>query len=515
MSKEDKEMIENENSSLCVSALQLPYDHRSLDVLRNYISSVFDMLSASSKDKHIFSLAGEEVLSFVLLNHVSPFDNELIMVKYSFSRESEVKFEFQYMGIPIREERVASFEKENASEENLDKLWYHLVESMMDKFQFINLGNDGWRIIFSKKIEGEYHARRTLREITPEESQKKNISDVSYRFSVPTDADALVELTHKTYAYSFPEPEFYFSEHLSSAIRDKTIVSVVAELNGEILGHTGVVHHSNYPRCAEIGMLMVNPEYQGTRLTFYLSKKFQELIQHNNKYQKDVFTTISTTAHKISQHMVMKMAKLYPVMIMLSACPSANYDNTSKRKKGKRETFVFGVALLYESESTIYLPEIHHSVMNVLFEQLGATVRLSDQEIVEYTGDTNITIDRFDLSYSANIVLNSCAKEWTEIVRKSIYALRCEGVETIIIMVPAWKPLPKNLRKEMKKLNAFFTGVPIFEQDKWHLAYVALDAEIVDFDAIHIYNQGAKDLLDHIKCECGFVLGDVKLGTEE
>lgn len=507
--------MEKNREELCKSILHLPYDLRSLKMLKSFISDTLDITTITPNDKDNFFLAAEEVFSFVLFNHISPSEDELIKVQFSFSSDSEVEYEFQYMGTPIRPDEIATFEKENVSDDNLDKLWYYLVESIMDKVEFINLGNDGWQIKFSKKIDGAFYTRQLPEDLQAEETIRKDISDVNYRLSIPSDANALVELTHKTYAYTFAEPEFYFSEHLASAIEEKSIVSIVGELNGEILGHVGLAYHSTYPDSAEIGMLMVNPEYQRTRLTFVLSKKFQELIINKKEYQKNIFTTVSTTAHKASQHMIIKLAQLYPIMLMISACPKADYDKNSPQNIAKREALVFGIQLLYQSATTIYLPKIHHDIMAPLFEQLNANITLSCQEEEENSLETKISIERFDLSYSANIIIESCSNSWTETIRKNIYALRSEGIKTINIMIPAWKPLPQDIREKMKLLNAFFVGTPIFTKDKWYIAYVALDSEIVNFDEIEIYNPAAQDLLYHIEDEYDYVLNNSTIGVIE
>ncbi|MCK5529151.1 MAG: hypothetical protein KAI74_05670, partial [Kiritimatiellae bacterium] len=262
-------------------------------------------------------------------------------------------------------------------------------------------------------------------------------------------------------------------------------------------------------------MLMVSPEYRQTRLTFILSKKFKELILNKEEYRKNIFTTVSTTDHTASQHMIQKLASLYPAMLMISACPRADYEKNSELTHSKREALVFGIRLTYESESTIYLPEIHHPVMTALFEQLNANLTLSDLEELTYAEETKISIEPFELSYSANIIVESFSDTWVDVLRKKIYELRCSSIKTVNIMVPAWNPLPQNIRANMKTLNAFFTGVPIFAKDKWYIAYVCLDSEIVDFEEIKIYSQEAQELLTHIQGEYEYVFGKITAGSDK
>ncbi len=496
-----------ETDNICRGILQLPYDIRSLNVLRVFISESLGILNVSVNQIETFLLAAEEIGSYIIFNHISPADDELITAKYQLLPDSVLEFEFHYMGNPIRKDEVATYKQSDSSDDNLDKLWYHLVKNIADDVKLINLGNDGWRIIFNKRIEGACYIRHSPQELNENDAKRKDLSDISYRLSVPADAAALVELTHKTYAYTFAEPEFYYSEHLTEAIKNKSIVSVVAELNGEILGHVGLANHSEYPNCAEIGMLMVNPEYRQTRLTFILSKQMQKLVLNKKEYQKDIFTTVSTTAHTASQHMIEKLADLHPIMIMISACPRADYERDHQKNISKREALVFGIKLTYKSEATIYLPAVHQPIMAALFRQLDTHPTLVDQEIETYSSETKTSTERFDLSFSANIILESCSDNWVEVLRRSIYHLRSEGIQTINILVPAWKPLPPDIRENMKTLNALFTGMPVFAKDRWYIAYVSLDSEIMNFDEIKIYNPGAKDLLDHIKDEYEFVLG--------
>jgi hypothetical protein len=67
----------------------------------------------------------------------------------------------------------------------------------------------------------------------------------------------------------------------------------------------------------------------------------------------------------------------------------------------------------------------------------------------------------------------------------------------------------------MKLLNAIFVGTPIFAKDKWYIAYVALDSEIINFNEIEIYNPAAQDLLSHIKDEYEYVFNNSTIGVIE
>jgi hypothetical protein len=352
-------------------------------------------------------------------------------------------------------------------------------------------------------------------EVQSEAVVRKDIGSAIYRRSQPNDAAALVELTHKTYAYTFAEPEFYYSERLAEAIKNESIASVVAEHNGAVVAHIGLAYHSAYPNCAEVGMLMINPEYRQTRLSFILSKKFIELIFDKSRFRRNIFTSVATTAHKTSQHMIIKLGSIYPIMIMISACPRADYENSLQKNRPEREALVFGIKLNYESECTVYLSSEHHLIMSVLLDQLNANVNLLDQEAESYAAETRISLERFDLSFSANIILERYSDNWVEVLRNNLYVLRNKGIRTVNIMVPAWKVLPPDIRANMKTLNAFFTGMPVFEKDKWYVAYTSLDSEILKFDEIEIYNPATQDLLGHIKDEYEYVLGAAATKSDE
>jgi hypothetical protein len=149
----------SDNQNECRGVLQLPYDIRSLNVLRAFITESLGILNIPAADIESFLLASEEIGSYILFNHISPAADELITVKYRLLPDSVLEFEFHYMGNPIRKDEVATYRQSDSSDSNLDKLWYHLVKNMADDVNLINLGNDGWRIIFRKKVEGAYYIR--------------------------------------------------------------------------------------------------------------------------------------------------------------------------------------------------------------------------------------------------------------------------------------------------------------------------------------------------------------------
>lgn len=489
--------------------VHLAYDIRSLEILNKFLTGILEMLGTSIKTQQNIQVIAEEILAHVLFNHKSPAENELVVVKSRFLAEESLELQFHYMGKPIRKNELLQYNKNDFSDDNLDKLWCLLARKLSDSFEIINLGNDGWRIICSKKLEGAFYSKRMPENISSEMTSEKKREKLIYRIAEPEDAFSLVELTHKTYAYSYAEPDFYYAERLAEALKKQSIVSVIAESeeSGEIVAHAGIMYYPSIPHCGELGMLMVAPEYQGTRAAFNVGRRIIELSEHP-PFKKDLFYSVFTTAHTISQRMGEKLSKLMPTMLMLSSCPMADYEQSSDGSPRGRESLLFAIRLMFESKSRVFIPIEHKEIMINLFKQVNADIEISSQTFSDYASDTKITIYRFDLSFSANLVIDSFSQNWVDKIRKTIYSLRCEGIKTIYIQIPAWRPIPENLRETMKSLNAVFTGTPIFSKDNWYLAYAALDSEKINFDKIVIYNEKAKHLLNHIKSEFEYVFMD-------
>ncbi len=504
-------MIDNNAEVYNMGELHIAYDIRSLNILNDFLAGIIRLLSASPGEEKNLQLIAEEIFTHVLYNHTVVTPKEMIIVHCRFNNaKSLLELDFHYMGKPIRKDDVVQYNRSDISSENIEKLWCFLARELSDSFEIINRGNDGWRIVCAKKLEGAFYSRHIP-------IQKKDSDSAIaptrgkrfvYRQAVPEDAYALVELTHKTYAYSYAEPDFYYADQLAHALEAGTIVSVIAETenSGDIVAHAGLMYYPDIPHCCEVGMLMVAPEYQGSRLAFNISKKVLLLLD-DPEYKRDIAYSVFTTAHPISQHMGERMSGLMPTMLMVSSCPMADYEKTADMPLNRRETLLFAAQLLYDSECTVFIPHEHQSVMSLLFEQMNSGIAFANDTVAANSEKTCLNVQCFERSGSANLIIETFSQDWVDVVRREMYALRCRDILTIYILVPADVPPPDNMREQMKNLNAFFAGMLIFEKDRWYSAYAAPGAELIDFESIVIYNDNAKKLLQHIKEESDYVFG--------
>lgn len=75
--------------------------------------------------------------------------------------------------------------------------------------------------------------------------------------------------------------------------------------------------------------------------------------------------------------------------------------------------------------------------------------------------------------------------------------MKAKGIQTIIL-IQAWRPISPDLDHEMRRGNAFFTGVKNMSAHKCSLVYCTL-SEPVDFDSIRLMDALAENFKDHCR----------------
>jgi hypothetical protein len=114
---------------------------------------------------------------------------------------------------------------------------------------------------------------------------------------------------------------------------------------------------------------------------------------------------------------------------------------------------------------------------------------------------TAMNIDVHSDSALAIISVQEPGLDCAATLRTKLFDLESDGMKTIFVRFPGWRPLPANLDDEAQALRIFFSGWVVEAPDRWWLLYTRLNAQRFDFSRIQLCDPLAMELRTYVeKC---------------
>ncbi len=476
------------------TAIELPYDVRFVSAALDWTAELGKIAGCGQREVNDLRLALEETLTFLVNSYPDAESWEQIRLEFGLQSNDLIHITISNAGPPVHLNQIPIYNPENPSESEIVGLWYFLACNAVNELSFQNLGMDGWRAVIKKQLSNATFTQKAsphTAEMTP--AEKKTFIA---RIATEQDADGLVDLTYETYRYTYPLPMFYHSSQLSQALKEKGIVSIVVETNGIIVGNSSMVISAHTPRCAYSCSLMLKPAFRKSQAIIYLLREINRYLA-SGELGVDLYYGNTVTTHTGSQKAGEKTG-FKPLGLLLSACIAVDFRGM-KRICAGRESFVIYVRFACTPTlGVIYLPERHQPVMNGLLTQAGFPSRLSADEAIPQALNTRFHIEEDPVERCATVMLSELSQDWATPLRKTIFTLKVRDIRTLVILIPAWLPVPPDLDAEMERFNAVFTGIKPISADECYLIYCAV-SNPVDFDHILLADPLANALKEHCR----------------
>ncbi len=174
---------------------------------------------------------------------------------------------------------------------------------LVDDFRYTNLGLGGKKFSVVKYVP--IHLR--LKEEIPfysdigtevDEDLKAHLRDkLKVRSYKEGDEVQITRLIYKNYGYTYFKDLFYYPEKIRQKEKSGQIHSIVAEIDGKIVGHFALVMVPN-SNSAEIGIAVVDPGFKGMGI---MKAMFQALLQKAQELGLDALFGEAITFHPYSQ----------------------------------------------------------------------------------------------------------------------------------------------------------------------------------------------------------------------
>ncbi|MEF2230181.1 MAG: GNAT family N-acetyltransferase [Pseudodesulfovibrio sp.] len=493
-----KEVKVMEDGSLADSApmfslsVKIPYDLQFVESALGWVTGLSGLAGASRKESDALRLSCEETLTYLINSYPEAERLEQISTDFMLLPGGLVEIVIANAGPPVHLSRIPLYVPQAPEESQMDGLWYFLARGAVDDFTFTNQGFDGWRAVMHKRLaEPSFTPKPSAKDQSAQPDRKVTFST---RIATPDDAADLVDLVYDTYRYTYPSEEFYYEPKLRQALENGGIVSIVVEADGVVVGNSSLILSAQTPRCAYSCSLMVRRSFRRSRAIIHLINEVDRFLASGGMDVDVCYASVVTT-HTGSQKAGAKIG-FAPLALIPSGLPSVEFRDMRPINLD-RESGAITVRLTAPFRvQTLYMPERHHAVMAPLLSQCGLQCSLKADAEPPAATRSQFVVQENLAEGNATVMAVQLGRDLLPRLQKKIFALRAGGIKTVLVLIPAWKPIPPDLDREMGWLQAIFSGVKPVSALECYLVYTSVCLQ-VDFARILLSDALAVDLKHH------------------
>ena len=245
------------------------------------------------------------------------------------------------------------------------------VASTSTELHMINEGNAGKTLACVVRTARELTVK--FRESEPDVKFSPEAVDV--RLARPEDAEAVGRVIHSVWGLRYVRPEFYDADALRAEWSSGAIISAVAVVNDEVVGHAALIREQ-YGNVYEIGVGVMDPRFRGLGMSGPGTKL---LLGAAMSTGASALRATMVTTHTRSQSGPSRLG-FVSTGLLIGAGPSITAG-------GPRQTALVGYLPLQHPPRAVALPSdaIYRNAITTLYGRLN--LELAEQDVDKAKGD--------------------------------------------------------------------------------------------------------------------------------
>jgi len=477
------------------------------EAVRQYAATV----GFPEEDIHKIVLSVEETVvniihhSFVDQEASPSFDISLDIIRNPYGLSIRINDK----GIPFDPSRQPVYYlKKDWADQDISGLGLKLIQGMMDRVEYRNLGRKGKEALLIKYCvrpdqDGNHPDVASMENIHDSEEIQGPIEYIVRRIS-PDEAVEVSRGAYKSHGYTFFDDVIYYPEKIRDLNEKDLMISAVAvSRRREIMGHGALLLSDPNAPTADIDFLFVDPKFRkqtrlGSQITEYLMKTARE------KNLVGVYA-YTVTVHTISQKMAAK-AGLQPLSILLAASPMTWNFKGITEQVNQRISVVLGFKYLQTPQPrVIYLPERHETMIRRLYGSLHAGHRFEKAQsapVEALPAKSVLRTEIAEVENSAGISIVQVGNDLVAAVRAELRKLCVKDIDSIALGVSLEDGTAARYLDRFEEMGFFFAGV--FPETPIGDALVLQYLNNLEFDyaSVNILPGDSQELLDYIlRCD--------------
>ena len=284
------------------------------------------------------------------------------------------------------------------------------VDSLTDDLRLVNLGREGKRLSASVPAEGvapeELVALADFaRQGTPGEVTADQVEIVD---ATADDAEAISKLLYVNYGLGYGHPDFYRPLWVAEEIESGRVVSTVARLGGEVVGHHAMLREEGM-EAGETGVAVVHPAYRGLGI---FGRLFARTVERARGADVPAIFGRAVTSHPYSQRA--EHARGYrETALMLGSVPPGKPDGDGLARRGASPLTYLPLDL---AERPVSFPERYEELLGAAYANLELPIGGSDpaSALADLGDAPGVAFERDEQRESAVITVGRWGEESRE-----------------------------------------------------------------------------------------------------
>ncbi|MRI58578.1 MAG: hypothetical protein C6H99_03615 [Epsilonproteobacteria bacterium] len=371
---------------------------------------------------------------------------------------------------------------------------FNRVYQLTDEFRYINLGLEGKKFVIAKylpfhlKLNKETHYYSDISDdfeaVDKEQLQKRLI----VRTFEPGDEIWIPKLIYRNYGYTYFKDLFYYPEKILQKEQSGQILSIVAEIEGKIVGHFALVKLPN-SNIAEIGIAVVDPAYKGMGI---MKRMFELLIQKAIELDLDALFGEAVTFHPYSQRANARFGFCTTALLLGEVHHIVRLKDHKYPFSQKRGAVAVEYKLLKKWPRELYIPKIYHSIITKTYD--NCQVPYHQASVISRS--THLDLEYNPSFAIATIVIDAGGEEFKKEFKKLFDAAVAKHPDMIYadLNLHTLHNIDE-IVDELREYGFFYAGVEFLrrkDQDYLRLQFEA--AENIEEENIVCYSDFCKEL---------------------
>lgn len=378
---------------------------------------------------------------------------------------------------------------------------FHLMKSLMDDVQLINLGPAGKETRLIKRLAAAAAAPPPTAAAAPRKDpeviQEKLAYDV--RLMAESEAIEVSKCAFKSHGYSFFDDHIYYPERLVELNQSGAMISAVAVTKDNVfMGHAALVYQYPEDRAPELTFVFVNVEYRGQGIF----NRLNEFLMSTPKRRECAGIYAYAVANHIFTQKTMARYGINDCGILLATSPRSWKFKGIPGDPTQRISVILSFKYLAPPQALTLYPPAHHRDMIVrLYRHLGANHAWGQAPAAAALPETDsdILADVNASESCAEIFVRKYGRDVVREVRRRLRGFCLQQTACVNLFLSLEDPLTEAMTGEFEKLGFFFAGVLPCGRIGDTLILQYLNNVDLAYDKISAYSDMAKELLAYIR----------------
>ena len=407
-------------------------------------------------------------------------------------------------GMPFDPKLMPNYNPDQASLDNEPVgMGVHLMRSLMDDVQFVNLGPEGKELRLLKRLGGADANRQPAEAAVaaaaePAVIQEKIEYDV--RLMEEHEAVEISKCAFKSHGYSFFDDHIYYPERLVELNRSGDMISAVAVTRDNVfMGHAALLYQYPDDRAPELTFVFVNVEYRGQGAF----NRLNEFLIQTPKRRAFAGLYAYAVANHVFTQKTMARYGIQDCGILLATCPrSWKFKGIPGDPTQRISTILSYKYMEPPKPRLLFPPALHREMIAKLYQNLGDTPGWGNPEAepVPLPAENAEVLTGFNVSEGcAEIFLKRYGQDAVRKVHRCLRDFCLRQAACIVLYLNLEDPATRTLTEEFEKLGFFFCGILPCTRIGDALMLQYLNNVDLAYDKIQAYTPMARTLLEYIR----------------